>query len=280
MYMKKINKVISATLLVTSVMWLWLYWASANDTMWDMKTISSISVQNPQWGTKGMMNMKMENKWGDILTSFINFEVLTDTQKETVKNILDTHRKSMEELRKNYSGSWVTDIQKEEIKTKITNLHNDLISKLTEFVSTDKLDAFKKAVENMWSNIDMFLNNNHMNEKIWEKFEKMNNMTASWMTKNMDRRQEMQNKWKVISEANKYLTGKTYNSLKTKLVAMEVSQLKNIQSKIDVLIEKLSSDTKTNEKKIWIFKELRILIDNVLLEKEDNSDTILNEVLQ
>lgn len=280
MYMKKINKVISATLLVTSVMWLWLYWASANDTMWDMKTISSISVQNPQWGTMGMMNMKMENKWGDILTSFINFEVLTDTQKETVKNILDTHRKSMEELRKNYSGSWVTDIQKEEIKTKITNLHNDLISKLTEFVSADKLDAFKKAVENMWSNIDMFLNNNHMNEKIWEKFEKMNNMTASWMTKNMDRRQEMQNKWKVISEANKYLTGKTYNSLKTKLVAMEVSQLKNIQSKIDVLIEKLSSDTKTNEKKIWIFKELRILIDNVLLEKEDNSDTILNEVLQ
>lgn len=278
--MKKFNKIISATLLATSVMWLWLYWASANDTMWDMKTKSSMSVQNPQWGTMGMMNMKMENKWGDILASFINFEVLTDTQKETVKNILDTHRKSMEELRKNYSGSWVTDTQKEEIKTKITSLHNDLISKLTEFVSADKLDAFKKTVEDMWSNIDMFLNNNHMNEKIWEKFEKMNNMTASWMTKNMDRRQEMQNKWKVVSEANKYLTGKTYNSLKTKLVAMDVNQLKNIQSKIDVLIEKLSSDTKTNEKKIWIFKELRILIDNVLLEKEDNSDTILNEVLQ
>ena len=290
MYMKKMSKIISATVIATSLMWVCLYWVNAsNDTSWSWTTENSTNMMSQYnqwkmmwkgkmwWGFERMNNMSAS--WGDMLTSFISFDTLTDTQKETVKSILDTHRKSMDEIRKAYTGSTLTDTQKEEIKTKIVSLHNDLITKLTEYVSADKLEAFKKAVENM-GNIDMFLNNDHMNEKMSEKFEKMNSMSASWMVKNVDRKQEFQNKWKTISETNKYLTGKTYTSLKTKLVAMDVTQLKDIQSKIDVLVEKLSVDTKTNEKKIWTFKELRALIDTVLLEKEDNSDSILNEIIQ
>lgn len=288
--MKQINKIISATVIATSFIGLSLYWANAyDDASWksvNENSTTNMSEQYSQWKMMWKMKMwedferknNMNTPWGDMLTSFINFETLNDTQKETVKSILDTHRKSMEEIKKAYTGS-ITDTQKEEIKTKMVILHNDLIIQLSEYVSADNLDAFKKAVENMGSNVDMFLNKEHKMD-MPEKFEKMNNMSASGMVKNVDRKQEFQNKWKVVSEANKYLTGKTYISLKAKLVAMDITKLKDIQTKIDILVEKLSTDTKTNEKKIGIFKELRALIDTVLLEKEDNSDSILNELLQ
>lgn len=222
----------------------------------------------PEFGSwqRPEMNWKMWNrKWDPMLNDLkpLISTWLSDTDKQSLDSIIENYKTNTKSIMDSYSGSTVTSWTKEEIFNKMKQLKVDLLNSVQSYISTDKSSDYTKLVEKV-------SNSNFTDQRpMWD-----NNQKPEDNSKKANNNNTFHSDKPTNSSQFKYIKWNTYNVVKNKLDSLSTETLDNLLNKLDTIISQT-----TNEKSLWVYNELRIMISDKLGNSYDESANIIDSLL-
>lgn len=198
------------------------------------------------WGERPMMWQNMDQ---NSTMWLIDIDALSDTDKETVNNLLEENRSKTQELMDSVKN-WETSM--DEIKSQLEELWYEHMEAIKPYINDENLDKYEELVSN------------------WPQTQWGPKWDIGWMMN--------ENQMKK-THMYRYLQWELYNSIKEKFSNVDTEKLESVKTKIAAKISEIENSDKSDimkQKYISIYREIEQVADEVINWDEyvDTADII------